>query len=75
MLLVVPFLQPYIQARRGLQVAMLILLLASFSRAYVSDGDQLLITALFFVVFTCRLYPSGFPWHHESVVWTEKLPL
>ncbi len=45
--LVVPFLQPYIQARRGLQVAMLILLLASFSRAYVSDGDQLLITALF----------------------------
>lgn len=40
-------LQPYIQARRGLQVAMLILLLASFSRAYVSDGDQLLITALF----------------------------
>ncbi|OAT48884.1 cyanate transport protein [Proteus hauseri ATCC 700826] len=45
--LIVPFLQPYIQARKGLQVAMLMLLLGSFSRAYVSDGNQLLFTALF----------------------------
>ena len=45
--LIVPFLQPYIQARKGLQIAMVMLLLGSFSRAYVSDGNQLLFTALF----------------------------
>ncbi|MEY0489492.1 cyanate transporter [Proteus terrae] len=45
--LIVPFLQPYIQVRKGLLVAMLMLLMGSFSRAYVSDGNQLLLTALF----------------------------
>lgn len=45
--LIVPFLQPYIQARKGLQIAMLILLLSSFSRAYVTSGNELLFTALF----------------------------
>lgn len=45
--LIVPFLQPYIQVRKGLLVAMLMLLIGSFSRAFVSDGHQLLLTALF----------------------------
>lgn len=45
--LIVPLFQSSIQARTGLQIAMLILLLGSFSRAYVSTGNQLLMTALF----------------------------
>lgn len=45
--LIVPLYQSSIQARTGLQIAMLILLLGSFSRAYVSTGNQLLMTALF----------------------------
>ncbi len=40
---------------------MLILLLASFSRAYVSDGDQLLITALFCGLRSVAYIQAVFP--------------